>query len=464
MADQTPRMKLPFMSTSQLNKELTFNEMAFLTDALIGAIVIDRDLTAPPASPDDGDMYIPAATATGAWAGKEDNLAVWIGSWHFIEPQNGWIIWVDDESGYVRWNPSTSVWQTTLVIPPSNLVELLDVNAPAPGPDEDGYALGWDDAAGEFVLQPGATTLAGLTDVDLSGVEDGDWLQYDLSSSAFVTVSFGAFTDLSDAPSDYTGQNGKLVGVNESGDGLTFYDPPEASGGVRAFNDLSDAPGTYTNFGGYVLVVNETEDGLSYALIEELAQGVPAGGSTNEVLRKTSNNDYETEWVDLTTVVPTIPDGGTTGQILAKATDDDGDVYWIDASEEVFADAPSDGTLYGRKDGAWAAVGIQPLETVNETAATANLSNSNQQKYHRWTNASAKALTVQPEATEAIDQDAEFHIRNAATAGDITITAGAGVVINPPAGGTLVLAPGMSVTLKRVAEDEFDLIGHTVAV
>ncbi len=33
--------------------------------------VKDRDLTTPPGSPASGDTYIPAATATGAWVGKE---------------------------------------------------------------------------------------------------------------------------------------------------------------------------------------------------------------------------------------------------------------------------------------------------------------------------------------------------------------------------------------------------------
>lgn len=37
-----------------------------------------------------------------------------------------------------------------------------------------------------------------------------------------------AFTDLSDAPSDYTGSGGKLVAVTAGADGLEFVDPPNA--------------------------------------------------------------------------------------------------------------------------------------------------------------------------------------------------------------------------------------------
>lgn len=100
-------------------------------------------------------------------------------------------------------------------------------------------------------------------------------------------------------------------------------------------------------------------------------------------------------------------------------------------------------------------------ETITESGSSANLLNANRGKYQRWTGTGAKTLTVQPNATEAITQDAEFHITNRATSGDLTIAAGSGVTINPPADGSLILLPGMMATLKRVASDEFDLIGQT---
>lgn len=102
--------------------------------------------------------------------------------------------------------------------------------------------------------------------------------------------------------------------------------------------------------------------------------GVPAGGTTGQVLAKSSNNDYETQWVnqggggggdvtaagdntftgsneftqplkvakpimsedavDLGTLeeeislVPSVPAGGTTGQVLTKKSDGDHDVEW----------------------------------------------------------------------------------------------------------------------------------------
>jgi len=60
--------------------------------------VKDKDLTAPPGSPSTGDRYIVAATATGAWAGQENNIAEWNGtSWDFTTVSEGMATWVEDE-------------------------------------------------------------------------------------------------------------------------------------------------------------------------------------------------------------------------------------------------------------------------------------------------------------------------------------------------------------------------------
>ena len=69
--------------------------------------IADRDLTAPPATPSDGDAYIPATVATGAWVGHETEIAVWVdiaSAWHFITPDIGRIIYVVDETLWAGWN------------------------------------------------------------------------------------------------------------------------------------------------------------------------------------------------------------------------------------------------------------------------------------------------------------------------------------------------------------------------
>lgn len=83
--------------------------------------------------------------------------------------------------------------------------------------------------------------------------------------------------------------------------------------------------------------------------------------------------------------------------------------------------------------------------------------------YVRFTFVGAKTYTVAPQTTVVWDDDVEIHGRNAA-ATDLTLLPGSGVTINVPFGGTLLIPEGGTFTLKRVAMNEWDLIGQTVAV
>ena len=71
-------------------------------DALVHLAVLDRDLTTPPSSPTDGDRYIIPSGATGAWAGKTNQVAVRInGAWEYYAPKVGWLAYVIDEDKLV---------------------------------------------------------------------------------------------------------------------------------------------------------------------------------------------------------------------------------------------------------------------------------------------------------------------------------------------------------------------------
>lgn len=85
------------------------NENLQLLTTLVQPIVLDKDLTAPPGSPVSGDKYIVAASATGAWAGKDNQIAVYSDGWLFYQPANGWRFYVSDESIDYRFNGSTWV-------------------------------------------------------------------------------------------------------------------------------------------------------------------------------------------------------------------------------------------------------------------------------------------------------------------------------------------------------------------
>jgi hypothetical protein len=98
---------------------------------------------------------------------------------------------------------------------------------------------------------------------------------------------------------------------------------------------------------------------------------------------------------------------------------------------------------------------------VTETGTTYDLDAADVGSYIRFTNTAAKTLTVRDESDHALPEDGEWHIRNVGTS-DLTIVEDTAVTVTPPSAGTLVVPTGGTVTLKRVAADEFDLFGVTV--
>lgn len=101
------------------------------------------------------------------------------------------------------------------------------------------------------------------------------------------------------------------------------------------------------------------------------------------------------------------------------------------------------------------------LAVANVSTADHFVTAGNESLYHRFTFNGAKTVTVRPNSTHALPADGSWVLRNVGT-GNLTIVEGSGVTINEPYGGTLVLEPGMTVTLQKVGTNEYDLIGQTV--
>ena len=96
-----------YLAASQAQKHVTVNEALRAIDAVIQLSAIDRDLATPPGSPTEGDIYIPAATATGDWVGHEDEITFYVdGAWQFLVPKEGWRTWLQDEDIEVHWTGS----------------------------------------------------------------------------------------------------------------------------------------------------------------------------------------------------------------------------------------------------------------------------------------------------------------------------------------------------------------------
>jgi hypothetical protein len=116
----TPNLKLPYIEAAQAQKHVTHNEALRTLDAIVQLGVLDRDLAAPPGSPADGERYLIAAGASGDWAGKDLQVAVFQdGGWSFLEPRPGWLCWVIDEDVLTVWNGTA--WQDVDVAIPQAL-------------------------------------------------------------------------------------------------------------------------------------------------------------------------------------------------------------------------------------------------------------------------------------------------------------------------------------------------------
>ncbi|MBD3665145.1 DUF2793 domain-containing protein [Sulfitobacter aestuariivivens] len=91
MPEKTPTLSLPYIQPGQAQKHVTHNEALRILDAVTQLSVISASLTEPPALPDLGDRYIIANGATGAWAGHDHKLALWVdNTWQLFEASVGW--------------------------------------------------------------------------------------------------------------------------------------------------------------------------------------------------------------------------------------------------------------------------------------------------------------------------------------------------------------------------------------
>ena len=97
MANST-HLALPYLEAAQAQKHVTHNEALRVLDAVVMLSVLDRDLSAPPVSPGDGDRYLVATGASGVWSGHSGHIAArQDGAWRFCTPQEGWRLWIADE-------------------------------------------------------------------------------------------------------------------------------------------------------------------------------------------------------------------------------------------------------------------------------------------------------------------------------------------------------------------------------
>jgi hypothetical protein len=86
-------------------------------DILAQPTIIDRTIATPPGSPSNGARYLVPTGGTGAWSGKDNNIAVWTtsnpatptGLWEFYPPKNGFTTFCLADSSLLRYQGGWSV-------------------------------------------------------------------------------------------------------------------------------------------------------------------------------------------------------------------------------------------------------------------------------------------------------------------------------------------------------------------
>lgn len=124
----TPHLGLTLIESAQAQKEITANTAFTRLDAILNTGAIDKDLATPPGSPAEGDVYIVAASPTGAWAGQAKSIAYFDQVWKFIVPNEGLTLWVRDEDKLYTYDGTNWVLSVTIPAAITTLNGLTDAS------------------------------------------------------------------------------------------------------------------------------------------------------------------------------------------------------------------------------------------------------------------------------------------------------------------------------------------------
>lgn len=88
-------------------------------DTLVNLRVLSMGLNAPPASPAQGAAYVVGSAPTGAWAGKAQQIAIWMvgddltSAWTFVVPKAGWRGYSVADTSDIRFNGAAWAIETS---------------------------------------------------------------------------------------------------------------------------------------------------------------------------------------------------------------------------------------------------------------------------------------------------------------------------------------------------------------
>ncbi len=126
--DHAPRHALPLLYPGQAQKEAFLNEALARIDALLFPVVEDRR-AAPPPDPAEGQGWLVATNAEGAWAGQAEAIAIHtMGDWLFLQPCDGMRVWDRAAAGLRFYDVQ---WSSPAVAPAPAGGDTVDIEARA---------------------------------------------------------------------------------------------------------------------------------------------------------------------------------------------------------------------------------------------------------------------------------------------------------------------------------------------
>jgi hypothetical protein len=126
----THKLKLPFMHSSQAQKEITHNEALNLLDVLVQTVVQNIEQNEPPKAAELGELYIIGSTPKGEFSGHEHEIAQkQEQGWRFIPPFK-WMSAILDADGS-SYTFNGKIWQPASLMQPLVQPTKQLVSAPA---------------------------------------------------------------------------------------------------------------------------------------------------------------------------------------------------------------------------------------------------------------------------------------------------------------------------------------------
>ena len=134
MANYTNNYQLIFLNQNQITKDVIINQNFAVIDSITHIKAIDYTST-PPSNPNQNDVYLVNAQATGVWSGQDQKIAVFQNNaWIFLTPGVNCICNVFYLYGCFLYNGS--FWKVASVLP-----KIGDYKTSAQNTDHDNWMI-----------------------------------------------------------------------------------------------------------------------------------------------------------------------------------------------------------------------------------------------------------------------------------------------------------------------------------